>query len=244
VSTRGSNSGPSSTARLAARLEQQLSTAQQITHIGSWEWDPVTQAVTWSDELYRIYGLEPRSCEITFQSFLSRLHPDDRERVQSEVGRALEAGGRFGYAERILRPDGTVRNLDTVGEVVRDEAGTVVGLIGTCRDVTAQVKAERLKEAEARVLEMVASGTELGMVLTTLVLAIEEQVPDTLGSILLLDSDKVRHGAAPSLPAAYNAGIDGRTMGPAAGSCGTAAYRRQQVFVTDIETDPLWADYR
>jgi PAS domain S-box-containing protein len=117
-------------------VEHQLAVAQQITHIGSWEWDVATNSVSWSDELYRIYGFEPRSREITFEFFVSRLHPDDRERVQREVGAALERGARFGYPERIVRPDGSIRALDTVGEVSRDDSGRAVGLIGTCRDVT------------------------------------------------------------------------------------------------------------
>jgi PAS domain S-box-containing protein len=120
----------------ASRIERQLASAQAITHIGSWEWDMATGVVTWSDELYRIYGFEPRSREITFDFFLSRLKAEDRERIHEEVKGALGRGGRFAYRERIVRPGGEVRQLDTVGEVVRDADGNVAGLIGTCRDVT------------------------------------------------------------------------------------------------------------
>src|SRR5579864_2462395 len=118
------------------QVERQLAAAQQITHIGSWEWDVTTNVVTWSDELYRIYGFEPQSRPITFEFFLSRLHPDDRARVQGEVTRAMEGGARFAYPERILRPDGSTRILDTIGEVSRDARGRPLRLIGTCRDVT------------------------------------------------------------------------------------------------------------
>ena len=58
--------------------QKQLELAQQITHIGSWQWDIATNRVMWSDELYRIYGLEPQSVELTFESFLARVHPEDR----------------------------------------------------------------------------------------------------------------------------------------------------------------------
>jgi len=118
------------------RVERQLAEAQALTHIGSWHWDLRTNAIEWSDELFRIYGMEPRSREITFDFFVSRLHPEDRDRVVARVRAAVESGGRFAYPERILRPDGSVRALDTVGEVVRDEHGAVTGLLGTCRDVT------------------------------------------------------------------------------------------------------------
>jgi PAS domain S-box-containing protein len=229
---------------LTARLGHQLSLAQQITHIGSWEWNPGTNVLTWSHELYRIYGLEPGSIEVSFAAFLAMLHPEDRARVQAEVSAALERGGRFAWLERIVRPDGSVRDLDTVGEVARGADGKVLGMIGTCRDITREVLAHKLRAAETRILELIATGAPLAEILEVLVLAIEEQAPATLGSILLLDGVTVRHGAAPSLPAEYNRSITGRPIGPRAGSCGTAAYLRRPVFVSDIETDPLWADYR
>src|SRR5262249_28505140 len=157
-----------------------------ITHIGSWEWEIRTNTVTWSDELYRIYGLAPREVEITLESFLARVHPDDRSRILGEVKKAIERGGRFAYRERIVRPDGSVRVLDTLGEAVREAEGRVVGLIGTCRDVTEERRRERLEAAAYRVLEMIASGAELSAVLEKLVLAIEEHSPPTIGSVLLL----------------------------------------------------------
>jgi signal transduction histidine kinase len=113
-------------------------------------------------------------------------------------------------------------------------------------DITATTKARRLQDAEHGVLEQIAAGAELSSILTSIVLAIEEDSPPTIGSILLLDADgvHVRHGAAPHLPEAYTRVIDGAPIGPRAGSCGTAAYLRRPVYVADIETDPLWEDYR
>jgi PAS domain S-box-containing protein len=97
---------------------------------------------------------------------------------------------------------------------------------------------------EGRILEMVARGISLSHVLDGLCRLVEEQTPGVLASILLLDGDRLRHGGAPSLPKAYTDAIDGAVIGPTAGSCGTAAYRAQQVIVADITIDPLWADYR
>lgn len=245
--TPGKQVAPRATvAERTAGLERHLAAAQQITHIGSWEWDLASNRVTWSDELYRIYGLEPGSCEITFELFLSKLVPEDRERVQAAVREALAHGNRFTYPERIVRPDGTIRHLDTLGEAQRDATGQVFGLIGTCRDVTAEVQARRLRDAEQRVLEMIASGAPLTGVLTQLTLLIEEQAPPMLASVLLLDESGTRLvlGAAPNLPEAYNEAIHGAPIGPATGSCGTAAFRREPVIVVDIDTDPLWEDYR
>jgi PAS domain S-box-containing protein len=101
-------------------------------------------------------------------------------------------------------------------------------------------------EDRARILERIAQGAPLHETLDSLLRVIEAHTPGMLCSILLLDSDglRVRHGAAPSLPDSYNRAIDGEPIGPRAGSCGTAAYRKEPVIVDDIATDPLWADYR
>src|SRR5262245_19952356 len=86
-------------ADIQRRLERQLEVAQKITHIGSWEWEISSGVVTWSDELYRIYGLPPRSVDITLDGFMSRVHPEDRERVLADVQAAIARRGRFGHRE-------------------------------------------------------------------------------------------------------------------------------------------------
>jgi diguanylate cyclase (GGDEF)-like protein/PAS domain S-box-containing protein len=110
----------------------------------------------------------------------------------------------------------------------------------------ARRRAEQWRDRQNRILELIASGAPLAEALGGLMLAVEAQAPGMLCSILLPDGDgaRLRTGAAPSLPEAYNRAVDGVAIGPAAGSCGTAAYRKEQVIVTNIATDPLWADYR
>ena len=95
------------------------------------------------------------------------------------------------------------------------------------------------------ILEMVARGEELRTTMDRLCREVERLAPGSLCSILAVDPDGAMHSvAAPSLPEDYNRSVDGTRMGPAAGSCGTAAFRRREVTVTDIQTDPLWADFR
>lgn len=104
---------------------------------------------------------------------------------------------------------------------------------------------ESLRDREAQAVWEVAGGDDLGLILNRYLLSVEAQSDSfILTSILLLDGDHLRHGAAPTLPAAYCEALDGAAIGPKAGSCGTAAFRGQPVYVTDIATDPLWADYR
>jgi PAS domain S-box-containing protein len=104
--------------------------------------------------------------------------------------------------------------------------------------------AESLLVAEGRILEMVVRGDPLADILDSLCRLVEAQSSGVLASIALLDGDRLRHCAAPSLPKAYTDAINGAAIGPSGGSCGTAAYRGEPVIVEDIATDPLWADYR
>jgi PAS domain S-box-containing protein len=103
-----------------------------------------------------------------------------------------------------------------------------------------------LAYGQNRILELIAGGASLRDSLTSLLRFIEHEVPELLCSVLLLDADglHLRHGSAPSLPADYCRAIDGASIGPRAGSCGTAAYLGKQIIVSDIETDPLWAEYK
>src|SRR5947208_16931206 len=118
--------------------------------------------------------------------------------------------------------------------------------VGALMDVTERKRAEVLVAGEKRLLEMIARGSSLASVLDALCRFGEEMSGNVLVSILLVSPDgkSLRHGAAPSLPKSYTEAIDGALIGPRAGSCGTAVYRKRPVGVSDIETDPLWADYR
>src|SRR3990172_642299 len=138
------------------------------------------------------------------------------------------------------------RAFHTHIEALRDAEGGVVGTIGVALDVTEGKRTDALLAGEKRVLEMVAQGAPLQEILEALTRNVEEQASEMLCSILLLDQagTNLRLGAAPSLPDAYNEAVDGIAIGPKVGSCGTAAYLKKQVIVSDIAGDPLWADVR
>jgi GAF domain-containing protein len=113
--------------------------------------------------------------------------------------------------------------------------------------ITPSERYRLLLEGQSRALQMANGGVALGDILEVLVRAAESLSDGSfLASILLLDEDgrHLRHGAAPSLPAAYNEAVDGLEIGPSAGSCGTAAHFGHAIVVADIERNPLWADYR
>ena len=145
----------------------------------------------------------------------------------------------------VIGLNGRRRWLETHEAPLTNEDGTV-SLLGITRDITELKLSEALVNGQKQVLELIASGTPLNESLTALLRVVEAQTTDMLCSILLLDADDLhlRHGAAPSLPSEYCRAIDGVTIGPCVGSCGTAAFRREPVIVTHISTDPLWANFR
>ncbi len=105
---------------------------------------------------------------------------------------------------------------------------------------------EQFKSDQQQIENLIRARVPVHEILSKLVLMIESQSPDMLGSILLLsaDGDHVKHAVAPSLPENYVEAVDGMPIGPKNGSCGTAMWRGKSVIVTDIATDPLWEDYR
>lgn len=128
----------------------------------------------------------------------------------------------------------------------RDAKSRTAEALDTYNAFVAEKKEEDFRVEQSLILQMIAANKPLSEILKRMVLMIEAQAPGMLCSVLLLsdDGDHVRHGAAPSLPEDYVKAIDGAPIGPKNGSCGTAMYRGEPVFVTDIFTDPLWDDYR
>jgi len=136
------------------KREQQLAMAQKIAHLGSWEWDIVSGKTSWSDELYRIFGIEPASSPTSYKGFLERVHPEDREAVKRVVQNALKKRQSFiSHYCRIVRPDGSIRTIHGQGEVILDGAGKLVSVIGTSQDVTERRQVEEERDRLAMIVE-------------------------------------------------------------------------------------------
>ena len=120
--------------------EQQalLAEAQKLAGVGCWEWDPHSGRMTWSAELYRIHGVDAAAWQPGFESYLDRVHAEDRAGVGAMLAQALTDGAPFSFEERIVRPDGEVRHLRTRGEALRDENGRPAKIFGVCLDITEQ----------------------------------------------------------------------------------------------------------
>ena len=123
-----------------------LAEAQALAHIGSWEWDIAGDRVTWSNELYRIYDLQPERGELNYEAYLSRIHPGDRDRVRSTIAVALEEGHAFEMTHRAVLGDGSERIVQGRGRVILDRAGHPVRMVGTTQDITERERVEQVRE--------------------------------------------------------------------------------------------------
>jgi PAS domain S-box-containing protein len=125
--------------------ERRLKRSQEIAHLGSWELDLVTRKLTWSDEVYRIFGLKPQAFEATYDAFLAAVYPDDRKKVDAAYcGSLSDDGNVYEVLHRIVRNDtGEVRYVHEKCEHIRDASGVVVRSVGMVHDVTEQKKAEQ-----------------------------------------------------------------------------------------------------
>ena len=116
--------------------ETQLGNAQAIAHFGSYEWLPAIDTVRWTEELFRIFGLQPGEIQPTGVSYLERVHPDDREATRKRIEQSLFTGAPFEGEERIVLPDGSIRVLFSRGQWLLDENQQTRKLVGTCQDIT------------------------------------------------------------------------------------------------------------
>ncbi len=133
--------------------ERLLAEAQALAHIGSWTWTPATNALDWSDELYRIFGFDPTRDTATFDLYAGRLHPDDRDRVLGTISGALETRAPYELVHRLVRGDGSVRYIQSAGHVYLTHDGHVERLAGTAQDITEAHLVRLEREAYAQRLE-------------------------------------------------------------------------------------------
>jgi PAS domain S-box-containing protein len=225
------------------RSQAYLAEAQRLSDTGSFGWKVASGELIWSDESFRILEYN-RTTRPTVEIILHRVHPEDTSLVKETIERASQDGKDFDLEHRLVMADGRVKHVHVVAHALSDESSGIE-FVGAIMDVTERKRAEALLAGEKRLLEMVARGDSLVRILDSLCMFVEDQAEDVIASILLLDANgkQLRHGGAPSLPKAYTDAINGSLIGPVAGSCGTAAYHGKQVIVSNIASDPLWANY-
>ena len=135
------------------KSQSSLAEAQRIARFGNWDWDISNNELHWSDEIYRIFGLNPQEFDATYEAFLNSVHPDDRTFVQESVDKARYEKKPYSIDHRIVLPDGSERIVHEDAEVFLDDTGQAVRMAGTIQDITGRRRAEEELEAQ-RVLSV------------------------------------------------------------------------------------------
>lgn len=201
--------------------------------------------LSWNRGAERIYGY--RAGEVIGRQ-MTILLPPDRPNEEADIVTRLKRGERIEHFETTrIRKDGQLIYVSLTISPIRERDGAIIGISHVARDITHRKRNDALLSRERRVLQQLAAGDPLESVLESVVGMVQyASGAELLASVMLLDADGIhlRRGPAPGLPDSYLKAIDGIAIGPAAGSCGTAAYLAATVISTDIGTDPRWLDYR
>jgi diguanylate cyclase (GGDEF)-like protein/PAS domain S-box-containing protein len=226
--------------------EARFQIVARATNDAVWDWDLVADHIAWNEGLRRLFGYSAEEASGPSSFWIDRIHPEDRERVVDGI-RRVQRGRDDEWEDeyRFQRRGGDHAVVLDRGTVIRDPQGRAVRMVGGMTDLSERRRTERFDADQRAILTGIAARVPLPETLAAIARLFEAQYPRGLCTILLLDESgaHVRHGAAPSLPASFVAAIDGAAIGPNVGSCGTAAWRGERVVVTDIERDPLWADW-
>lgn len=194
-------------------LQARVDNAQQLAHMGDYDWEIASDTNTWSDQLFRIYGYEPGEIEPNYETFLSMIHPEDQERIKAIHQEAYATGEPYEMIERIVRPDGEVRYLSSNGQVVTDESGTPIRMRGTCIDITDRVHAEEEREAHAARVHEEQTRRQAALELND---SVVQGLTAALYALELEDTDAVRDYVRRTLDSAR--GIISDLVGPVEGT--------------------------
>ncbi len=171
--------------------EATLAHAQKVARLGSWEWEIATNQLAWSDEIYRIFGLQPHECGADYSTFMKAVHPADRDAVQRAVHDALENRRPYSIDHRVVLADGTEKIVHEQGETIADASGTVIRMIGTVQDIT---EMKRLEEQfrhsqKLEAVGLLAGGVahDFNNILTAIIgyaslLQMRREKPETIGT--------------------------------------------------------------
>lgn len=174
--------------------EAQLAEAQKISRIGSWDWDFATDRTRWSNELFEIFGMEPGDTHLGFEGYMSAVHPEDRDFVESTIRQSIETREGFQYGHRIVRSDGSVRVLEARGRLMLDPDGEPLRMIGISQDVTDRKETEKaLADAFSRErlsrIGLERANNELESFVNTVSHDLNSPLISLLGYLELLEKD-------------------------------------------------------
>jgi diguanylate cyclase (GGDEF)-like protein/PAS domain S-box-containing protein len=227
------------------RAEDLVKIAGSLAKLGGWVMDVSTQKVIWSDEVAAIHDM-PSGYSPTKAEGIGYFIPEHRPIIEQAVTDCIQKG--LAYDLELQKVTATGRHIwvRTLGQPVRDTYGNIVRLQGAFQDITDRKKFEAFRTGQRAIFEKIAIDAPLHDILRGAVALIEEQFPFCLCSVMLLDYEQ-KHlidGVATKLDPSYMLQLNGLPIGPNIGSCGTAAYEKKRIIVSDIQHDSLWANYR
>lgn len=196
--------------------------AQRLAHLGHWEQDLTTNRLQWSDEVFHIFGKDPRSFEVSLETFINAVHPEDREMTMQAFNKAIQNKTPYEIIHRLLMEDGSMKYVHERCRTVYDDSGKPLQSLGTVQDITTRIEAERaLLESEEQ-LQLVLRGANLGTWdwnVATGVISINDRWAEMLGyrkeeiEPSLSSWEKLVHpDDAPAVLAAHTDHFEGRTV--------------------------------
>jgi PAS domain S-box-containing protein len=171
--------------------EGRLAQVERIAHLGNWTWNIITNELDWSDEIYRIFGRIPQEFEVTYETFLNFVHPEDREFVNRSVDNALYENTPYRIDHRIILSDGRERIVHEQAEVIFDETGRPIQMIGTVQDITEYKRTkDELQKSKAR-LQSIFDGISDPLILLGKGLTIHAVNRPTLDYYMIKNPDQL-----------------------------------------------------
>ncbi|HEV8286721.1 MAG TPA: PAS domain-containing protein [Chitinophagaceae bacterium] len=241
------------TKRVLTEIELKISNeryrlATKASFDAIWDANLLTDKMFLGEGFETLFGYSSENNNVPGSTWTEHIHPDDKQRVIEEHNAILADKAKNFWSDeyRYLRADGSVAHVIDRGVIIRDQDGKPLRMVGAMQDNTEQKYQRDIESLELRVFEISSTpGIPFSEVLNILLLGIEAIHPEMLSSVLqLTDDNAIRNLAGPSLPKEYLQMIDGISIGPNVGSCGTAMYRKEPVIVSDIDHDPLWEPYK
>ena len=187
--------------------EAYLAEGQRLTHTGSFAWSPATrESIYWSEEMFRIFGLNPQEGVPTIETFWQRIHPEDRDRTNELLLKAARGNMEYEHDHRIVLPDGTVKHIHAIGHPVLDEKGQAAKYVGTAVDVTERKRAEEERERLRQLETDLAHINRVGM-MGELAASIAHEVNQPLSGVVVNGNACLRWlaGDSPNLEEAREA---------------------------------------
>ncbi len=227
------------------RSEELLQLASHLAHMGGWDLELKNRQMTWSDEVSILHDMQPGH-SVTLEEASNMIAPQWRDLLKTSLDECIATGKPYDLEFQKVTAKNRSIWVRSVAQAVRNEAGEIVRIQGAFQDISNYKKLEIFNQKQSLILEKIASGVSLKAVLEQCVQLIENQYPTLICMVNLLDESGryLKTGTSKSLPAEYVKAIDGVEIGPAVGSCGTAAFEQREVIVSDIATDALWQNYK